>query len=222
MDHPANSYHHLSARVEAIARLLVGRLGFSAQRLDGGPMITLNANERFPMASIFKIPIVLAALRRVQAGDRALDDIIEVPPDKYVMSEVISVTFIHPGVSLSLANLIEVMITHSDNTATDMVQDVVGGPGAVTAFLKEIGIDGMTVDRNTARFMLDFYSFESGLENIAQAVEFSMSDPVDASVCRQPSSTNSDARDVAPDSALRQWDVSTKEKGTNFNNFSKE
>lgn len=64
-----------------------------------------------------------AALRRVQAGDVTLDDMIGVPPEKYAMSEVFSVTFIHPGVSLSLTNLIEVMITHSDNTATEMVQE---------------------------------------------------------------------------------------------------
>jgi beta-lactamase class A len=190
----------LAARIEAIAAPLVGRLGFSAQRLDGGPVFALNADERFPMASIFKIPIVLAALRRVQAGDRALDDIIEVPPDKYVMSEVISVTFIHPGVSLSLANLIEVMITHSDNTATDMVQEVAGGPGAVTAFLKEIGIDGMTVDRNTAGFMRDFYGFESGLENIAQAVEFSMSDPVAANAPKP--AFEADPRDQSTPAAM--------------------
>jgi beta-lactamase class A len=89
MNQPANNHRHFAARIEAIAGPLVGRLGFSAQRLDGGPVIALNADERFPMASIFKIPIVLAALRRVQAGDLALDDILEVPPDKYVMSPVI-------------------------------------------------------------------------------------------------------------------------------------
>jgi beta-lactamase class A len=190
----------LAARVEAIAEPLVGRLGYSAQRLDGGPVFALHADERFPMASIFKIPIVLAALRRVQAGDLALDDIVEVPPDKFVMSEVISVTFIHPGVSLSFANLIEVMITHSDNTATDMVQEVAGGPGAVTAFLKEIGIDGMTVDRNTAGFMRDFYGFESGLENIAQAVKFSMSDPVAANAPKP--AFEADPRDQSTPAAM--------------------
>jgi beta-lactamase class A len=167
----------LAARIEAIARPLVGKLGFSAARLDGGPVISLNADERFPMASIFKIPIVLAALRRVQAGEIALDDMLEVPPEKYVMSPVISTTFVHPGVSLSLANLIEVTITHSDNTATDVVLDAAGGPGSVTAFLREHGIEGMTVDRDTAGFMRDFYGFESGLENIAKALEFSMADP---------------------------------------------
>jgi beta-lactamase class A len=90
-------------------------------------VIALHADEHLPMASLFKIPIVLAALRRVQAGEIALDDMLVVAPRKYVMSPVISTTFIHPGVSLSLANLIEVMITQSDNTATDVVQDVAGG-----------------------------------------------------------------------------------------------
>jgi beta-lactamase class A len=170
----------LTARIEAITAPLVGKLGFSAQRLDGGPVVALNANERFPMASLFKIPIALAALRRVQVGNVTLGDLIKVPPEAYVMSPVISTTFIHPGVSLSLANLIEVMITHSDNTATDVVQKVAGGPGAVTAFLKEVAIQGMTVDRNTAGFMKDFYGFESGLENIAKAVEFAISDPIAA------------------------------------------
>ncbi|TNF40402.1 MAG: class A beta-lactamase [Cytophagales bacterium] len=168
----------IAERISKITEPLVGKIGFSGQRLDGGPVISLNSEEHFPMASIFKIPIVLAALRRVQAGDLTLDTILDVSPDKYVMSEVISVTFIHPGISLSLANLIEVMITHSDNTATDIVQEVAGGPQAVTAFLKELGIEGMTVDRNTAGFMKDFYGFDSGLENIMQAVKYSMADPV--------------------------------------------
>jgi hypothetical protein len=55
MNQPANNHRHFAARIEAIAGPLVGRLGFSAQRLDGGPVIALNADERFPMASIFKI-----------------------------------------------------------------------------------------------------------------------------------------------------------------------
>lgn len=190
----------LAERIDAITKPLVGKLGFSAQRLDGGPVIALNADDRFPMASIFKIPIVLAALRRVQAGDLTLNDMIEVSPDKYVMSEVISVTFIHAGVSLSLANLIEVMITHSDNTATDVVQEIAGGPKAVTTFLRELGIDGMTVDRNTAGFMKDFYGFNSGLENIAQAVKFSMSDPVAANAPKPAFET--DMRDQSTPAAM--------------------
>jgi beta-lactamase class A len=72
------------------------------------------------------------------------------------------------------------MITHSDNTATDVVRDVAGDPRAVTSFLKERGFTGMTVDRSTAEFMRDCYGFESQLAKIAQAVKASISDPVAA------------------------------------------
>ena len=41
-------------------------------------------------------------------------------------------TFPHRGLQLSVANLIEVMITESDNTATDVSMGLAGGPAAVT------------------------------------------------------------------------------------------
>jgi hypothetical protein len=41
MNHPANSGHHFAARVEAITGPLVGRLGFSAKRLDGRPVLAV-------------------------------------------------------------------------------------------------------------------------------------------------------------------------------------
>ena len=47
----ADEMANLAARIGAMAAPLVGRLGFSAQRLDGGPVIALHANEPFPMAS---------------------------------------------------------------------------------------------------------------------------------------------------------------------------
>jgi hypothetical protein len=42
---------NLAAHIGAIAAPLVGRLGFSAQRLDGRPVIALHAIESFPMAN---------------------------------------------------------------------------------------------------------------------------------------------------------------------------
>ena len=53
---------------------------------------------------------------------------IDIPPDMYVGSPVIADFLIHPGVSLSVANLIEVMIVHSDNTATHTLIRLAGGP----------------------------------------------------------------------------------------------
>ena len=66
-------------------------------------------------------------------------------------------TFVHPGLQLSVANLIEVMITESDNTATDISMGLAGGPAAVTENLRRIGITDFRVDRLTAEILRDFY-----------------------------------------------------------------
>ena len=58
---------------------------------------------------------------------------------------------------MSVANLIEPMITESDNTATDVCLKVAGGPEAVTKMLRSIGITEQRVDRSTAEILRDFY-----------------------------------------------------------------
>ena len=66
-------------------------------------------------------------------------------------------TFPHPGLQLSVANLIEVMITESDNTATDVSMGLAGGPAAVTENLRRLGITDFRVDRLTGEILRDFY-----------------------------------------------------------------
>jgi len=58
---------------------------------------------------------------------------------------------------LSVANLIEPMITESDNTATDACLKLAGGPEAVTKKLRSIGITELRVDRYTSEILRDFY-----------------------------------------------------------------
>jgi len=66
-------------------------------------------------------------------------------------------TFVHPGLQLSVANLIEVMITESDNTATDTLMGLAGGPAAVTKNLRRLGITDFRVDRVTGEILRDVF-----------------------------------------------------------------
>lgn len=89
-------------------------VGVAAWRLDGkGPRILVKSGEAFPMASTFKIAVADAVFAAVDAGRRKLDQMIAIDPARYVPSDVIADHFIHPGVSLSVHNLLELMITHS-------------------------------------------------------------------------------------------------------------
>ena len=156
---------------------LVGVAGVAAQDMKSGAQVFFNGDQAFPMASTYKIPIAIAVLRRVDVGELRLADMIEIDDEEWVFSQVIAANFIHQGLALSVANLLEVMITHSDNTATDVCLRLAGGPAAVTHQLAQLGIDGMRVDRSTGALLRDFYGVESGRQNLAEVVRFASANP---------------------------------------------
>jgi beta-lactamase class A len=147
---PARADPLLPDLVETITANLAGRTGFAAQLIGSDTIIALNADQTFPMASAYKLAIVGKVLAMVDKGELHLEQMVDISPGSYVPSPVIAESFRHPGVALSLANLIEVTIVQSDNTAADALMALAGGPVAVTAWLREIGIEGMRVDRTTA------------------------------------------------------------------------
>lgn len=153
----------LDAEIARLSAPIGGKVGVAAWKLDGkGERILLNAGERFPMASTFKIAVAGAILADVDAGRLKLDQLVVVEPGELVPSDGISALFLHPGVSVSVHNLLELMLTLSDNTATDVLTRVAGGPQAATAWLRRQGIEGQRVDRDTAGLLRDFFELPAG------------------------------------------------------------
>jgi len=148
----------VAAAIEQVATKLAGRIGFAAQEIGGGEVIALNGDETFAMASTYKVAIATAILDRVDRGELSLDQMVEITPDMMMIGDAaLSDTFVHPGLQLSIANLIEVMITESDNTATDTLMGLAGGPAAVTENLRRLGITDFRVDRTTGEIIGEFY-----------------------------------------------------------------
>ncbi|MFC4725708.1 class A beta-lactamase [Glycocaulis abyssi] len=152
----------IEARIAALAQIAGGRVGVMAFSLESGLAAGHNADEAFPMASTFKIAVAAAVLARVDAGELPLDTMVDIPQERYVLSDVIANRLIHPGVALSVANLIELNITESDNTAADMLTELAGGPQAVTQWLRAQGIEDQRVDRDTAGLIRDFFALPDG------------------------------------------------------------
>jgi len=144
----------LEAAFATLAKQTDGTVGVAVQRIGGGPVYTLNAGQTFPMASTFKIAVAGAVLARIDKGELKLDTMVTVDPAVWVQSAGITEQMKHPGVALSVHNLLELMLTRSDNTATDVMVAQAGGPAAVTAWLRKVGVTGgQRVDADTARLI---------------------------------------------------------------------
>lgn len=126
-----------------------GTLGITAVHLPSGQRIGYNSAERFPMASTFKLPVALAVLARVDSGRIGLDDPVELARNDFRPGPGPLIdTARAAGGRTTVRQMIDFMMRFSDNTATDRLMRMVGGPAGVTAHLRARGIDGITVHRS--------------------------------------------------------------------------
>jgi beta-lactamase class A len=136
-----------TALMQEIARLeqeYGGHLGFAAKNLATGEVVRYRGDERFPTASVIKLPLMAAFYHFV---DRK-----EVNPDlrftlkaEDVKSGSPFLENISPGLALTLLDAVKMMIIVSDNTATNLVFRSLGPDHqsrlrAVNGFLDEKGL----------------------------------------------------------------------------------
>ena len=144
----------LESQLRSIVASSGGRIGIYAAEVDGPRAATINAGQAFPMASTVKVAIAGAYLQGVDEGRLRLDSSYplrigtgQTGADGRVITR--------EGMSLSAQSLIELMITKSDNQATDAILSAVGGPAAVNRWLTASGIVGLRVDRDIATLLRD-------------------------------------------------------------------
>ena len=108
-----------------------------------------------------KVPIAVELLTRVDAGEMSLEDRIDIGVEAYSPgSGMLAKLLDDPGLSVSLLNLLEIMLLISDNTATDRLLEHVGGGEVVTARMATLGVEGVRVDRSTLRLIGDWLGVE--------------------------------------------------------------
>jgi beta-lactamase class A len=189
--------------IQRIATAAAGEVGVAAWRLDGrGPRVLLNADEAFPMASTFKVAVAGAVLGKVDAETITLETMVPVDNARYVESDVIANALIHPGVNLSIHNLLELMLTHSDNTATDVLTTIAGGPAAVTTWVRGQGITGLRVDRDTAGIVRDFFGLPEGTFSEALAIARKTDTKLDERSSHPNAAFDKDPRDSSTPNAM--------------------
>ncbi len=144
----------LEQQLALIASQTAGKVGIFATEIGGTRQVALNRDHWFPMASTMKIAVAAAFLQGVDEGRYSLDATYplrigtgKTGPDGRVITRA--------GMSLTAQSLIELMITRSDNQATDAMLEAVGGPAAVNRWLASAGITGQRVDRNIATLLRD-------------------------------------------------------------------
>lgn len=142
MTDAAAALDRLDSTLATIEARCSGDLGVAARHLDRDEEVGLNADDVFPTASVIKLPILVEAMRRAGAGELSLDQRIPLrDTDKQGGSGILKA--FEAGLELTLRDAATLMIVLSDNTATNLVLDALGGVEPVNAAMGELGLDAI-------------------------------------------------------------------------------
>lgn len=127
----------------AVEQAFGGRLGVHALDTGSGAVVSHRGDERFLLASTSKAFIAATVLRRAADDPALLDRVITYDRGVLVANSPIT----EQRLAMTVAELCDAAITYSDNAAANLLFDVVGGPPAVTAFIRGTGDDVTRFDR---------------------------------------------------------------------------
>jgi beta-lactamase class A len=165
---PATKEEKLAALEEAVGKRVKafrGEVGLIIRDLDTNWTFQVNPDKLFPAASMVKVPIMAACLKAAEEGQLSLGDNVKLKrSDKATGSGVLRKRA--TGSAFTIERLVELMVIHSDNTAANMLIDLLGFEYLNRTF-KEMGLQ----QTNLSRKMMDFRSRDKGIENYTSARE---------------------------------------------------
>ena len=138
---------------------LPGHVGFYYKNLTTGVTFGVRAEEAYLAASVIKFPLYLHILAEAEKGNLSLNEKLHIS-ERDKMPGCGALKLLTGEVDVDIASLCRLMITISDNTATNVLIRRCG-MDAVNAGFREMGLE-KTVLR---RYLFDAEASARGLEN---------------------------------------------------------
>jgi beta-lactamase class A len=142
----AAALESLKVRLGEVVARANGKMSVSVVHVESGRSVTVGGQEALPLQSVFKVPLAVTVLRAVQEGRVRLDQMLTVRAEDRA-----------PGVAsnekkwaqvpreVSVRQLLEYSLVDSDNTSSDKLLDLIGGPKVLTGLMQSLGFQGIAV-----------------------------------------------------------------------------
>ncbi|WP_409567262.1 class A beta-lactamase [Pseudomonas sp.] len=143
---PAWAVNFAASEFEKIERTHGITLGVYGLDTGSGRHLAYRAEQRFALCSTFKVMLAAAVLQRSQDEPGLLAR--QIVYDATALVVYSPVTERHVGSGMSVADLCAAALQYSDNTAANLLLDLLGGPSELTAFARRQGDSVFRLDRN--------------------------------------------------------------------------
>jgi beta-lactamase class A len=145
---PAAAAPRGASGLKAIHKRIGGRMGVHILDSQSGKRIAYDDDARYSMASTFKLMLAAALLWQVDRGAFSLKhELLVDRNDLLGNSPVLEPKIAAGATSMAVGELCRASVTFSDNAATNVLLKGIGGPQALTTFMRSIGDEVTRLDR---------------------------------------------------------------------------
>ena len=155
----------LSPRLVALLNPPIGRVALAARHVESGRTWRHRAQHRVPSASLIKLPILAAFWQAVEAGRLDPGERVAVPAEARVDGTGV-LKALAPGLRPTWSDLATLMISVSDNVATNVIIDRLGME-AIQGWIDGAGLAQTRLERR----MMDRPAMSAGRQNWTSAAD---------------------------------------------------
>jgi beta-lactamase class A len=159
---PSKVDAELTERLRRLCEGAGGEVGVAVTHVETGQSVAIQGTTRLPLYSVFKLPLAVAVLKGVEEGRLQLDQKVRITPAEAVPGWKGNTDLWRKPVELTITQLLELSIVRSDNTSSDKLLQLVGGPAAVTERMRALDLQNIEIRSSVREFATERAQHNTG------------------------------------------------------------
>lgn len=143
----------LTKRLATLAKSIGDDVAVTVIHVETGRTVSVDGAKKLQLYSVFKVPLAIAVLKAVEEKKISLEQTLHVTPSDVAPGSQTNTDLWRQPIDKNVAELLEFSIVRSDNTSSDKLMGLIGGPAVVTERMRALGysdIDIVTTVRDFA------------------------------------------------------------------------
>jgi beta-lactamase class A len=142
----------LFERIRALCAGADGEVGVAVTHVETGRGASIQGAKPLPLYSVFKLPLAVTVLKDVEENRLRLDQKVRVTPEEAAPGWKGNSDLWRKPSERTVAELLEFSLVRSDNTSSDKLLQLIGGPAVVTERMRSLGIQNIDIHSSTREF----------------------------------------------------------------------
>ncbi len=149
---PVKTDAELSERLKALCNAAKGEIGVAVIHIESGRIVDVDGAKQLPLYSVYKLPLAITVLKQVEEKRVSLDQKVRVTPGDLAPGSQFNTELWQKPTEKTVAELLEFSIVRSDNTSSDKLLGLVGGPATVTERMNAYGFANIKIKYSSREF----------------------------------------------------------------------